>query len=71
MSGTGGLHLDLVRWCATCRDEVFFEQPDCLDDHGVDCPERVCVQCGEAFLVGFAVPTAAPAGASRRRAGAA
>lgn len=42
----------LVRWCATCRAEAMFEQPECLDGHEGDCPEMVCVQCGEAVLVG-------------------
>ena len=44
----------VVRWCATCRDDVAFEQPSCVDGHGLDCPEWVCVRCGEAVIVGFA-----------------
>jgi hypothetical protein len=48
----------VVRWCSTCQDEVTFEQPGCLDDHGLDCPEWVCVQCGDAVLVGFSLPEA-------------
>ena len=40
-------------WCSTCRAEVLFEQPDCLEEHGADCPEWVCVQCGDAVLLGF------------------
>ena len=43
-------------WCATCGSEATFEQPDCPDEHGGDCPEWVCVRCGEAFLIGFALP---------------
>lgn len=51
----------LVRWCTTCADEVAFEQPGCVDGHDSDCPEWVCVQCGDAVLIGFALPeTAAP-----------
>ncbi|GGV07688.1 hypothetical protein GCM10010182_28500 [Actinomadura cremea] len=29
-----------------------FEQPPCPDGHGPDCPERACVECGAAVLVG-------------------
>ncbi|MFD0688777.1 hypothetical protein [Actinomadura fibrosa] len=29
-----------------------FEQPPCPDGHGEECPERVCVDCGAAVLVG-------------------
>lgn len=46
----------LVRWCTTCEDDVAFEQPACVDDHGGDCPEWVCVQCGDALLIGFSLP---------------
>jgi hypothetical protein len=44
-----------ISWCTTCRADMAFEQPDCLDDHGhgVDCPEWACVGCGEAVVVGF------------------
>ena len=45
----------IVRFCTTCRGDVAFEQPECLDGHGGDCAEWVCVQCAEAFVVGFAV----------------
>ena len=41
------------QWCSTCRAAVLFEQPDCLEEHGADCPEWVCVQCGDAVLVGL------------------
>jgi hypothetical protein len=42
-------------WCTTCRADMAFEQPECLEDHGhgVDCPEWACVVCGEAVVVGF------------------
>jgi hypothetical protein len=46
----------VVRFCSICLADVGFEQPDCLDDHGLDCPEWVCVQCGDAVLVGFSLP---------------
>ena len=42
----------LPRWCTTCRADVAFERPDCLDGHDGDCPELVCVECGDAVLVG-------------------
>ena len=54
----------LVRWCTTCEDDVGFEQPGCVDDHGGDCPEWVCVQCGDALLIGFPV-SSGPAGPAR------
>lgn len=43
----------VVRFCATCQADAMFEQPECIDDHGVDCPEEVCCDCGDAFVVGF------------------
>ena len=46
----------IVRFCTICRADAPFEQPGCLDAHGSDCPEWVCVECGEAVIVGFAVP---------------
>ena len=57
----------VVRFCTTCDGEVPFEQPACLDGHGPGCPEWVCVQCGDALVVGFdlALPGAVPA-AERR-----
>lgn len=42
--------------CPGCRDERAFEQPPCMDGHGVDCPEWVCVDCGTALLVGIPLP---------------
>ncbi|MBL7499331.1 hypothetical protein I6A84_06170 [Frankia sp. CNm7] len=38
-------------YCPECADERPFEQPECLDGHGADCPERACVECGAAVLV--------------------
>ncbi|WP_165975872.1 hypothetical protein [Actinomadura rubrisoli] len=35
-----------------------FEQPPCPDGHGEECPERACVDCGSAVLVGS--PPAGP-----------
>lgn len=42
-----------LRFCVTCAADASFEQPECIDEHGVDCPEWVCVQCGDALVVGF------------------
>lgn len=46
----------VVRWCSGCAADVAFEQPGCVDGHETDCPEWVCVECGEAFLIGFTLP---------------
>jgi hypothetical protein len=46
----------IVRFCTTCRGDVSFEQPDCLEGHGSECPEWVCVECGDAVFMGFAGP---------------
>ncbi len=43
------------RQCPECRDERPFEQPPCMDDHGADCPEWICVECGFAIMVGGVV----------------
>ncbi|TDC86666.1 hypothetical protein E1285_22620 [Actinomadura sp. 7K507] len=53
-------------YCSTCGDERVFEQPPCPDGHGEECPERACVECGTAILVGSPPPalTAAPAPAT-------
>lgn len=56
----------LVRWCTTCEDDVAFEQPGCPDDHESDCPEWVCLQCGDALLIGFALGEPAPMAGSAR-----
>ncbi|MFI0487215.1 hypothetical protein [Actinomadura sp. 9N215] len=45
-------------YCSTCGDERVFEQPPCPDGHGAECPERACVECGAAVLVGS--PLTAP-----------
>jgi hypothetical protein len=53
-----------LRFCVTCAADASFEQPECIDEHGVECPEWVCVECGDAFVVGFTdvgpVPAAEP-----------
>jgi hypothetical protein len=45
--------MTITSWCATCRAERFFERPECVDGHAVDCPEWACVECGEAIMMGF------------------
>ncbi|CNE49059.1 Uncharacterised protein [Mycobacterium tuberculosis] len=58
-------------YCSTCGDERVFEQPPCPDGHGAECPERACVECGAAVLVGpppVAVPVREPVQAPRRAA---
>jgi hypothetical protein len=51
----------VVRFCSSCQDDVLFEQPDCVDGHDLDCPEWVCVQCGDALLIDFPLPGPAAA----------
>jgi hypothetical protein len=41
-----------LRWCPGCRAERVFEMPPCADEHGADCPERACVECGGAVVTG-------------------
>jgi hypothetical protein len=58
----------VLLYCAECGQERAFEEPPCVDGHGDDCPERACVECGFAVLVGIippvtAVSSRAPAGA--------
>ncbi len=38
-------------FCDTCAAETLFEQPGCVDGHGLLCPEWVCVDCGIAVDV--------------------
>ncbi|MFN2477722.1 MAG: hypothetical protein ABR615_00900 [Pseudonocardiaceae bacterium] len=48
-------------YCPECAELKAFEQPPCLDGHGVDCPERLCVTCGVALLIDLPVePVARP-----------
>jgi hypothetical protein len=48
----------VVRFCSTCRLDAAFEQPPCADGHDADCPEWVCVGCGDAVVVAFALDDA-------------
>ncbi|MEH1168364.1 hypothetical protein V6V47_23565 [Micromonospora sp. CPCC 205539] len=38
-------------YCDVCEGATPFEAPLCGDDHGTDCPELVCVRCGNAVLI--------------------
>jgi hypothetical protein len=38
-------------YCSECADFEVFEQPPCVDGHGADCPEWLCVICGTAVLI--------------------
>lgn len=44
-----------LRHCPACGEEREFEQPPCVDGHGLDCPEWSCVDCGHAIIVDFEV----------------
>jgi len=46
--------LSTYRFCTGCADERAFVQPPCQDDHGLDCPELACVDCGLAIMLGDA-----------------
>jgi hypothetical protein len=46
--------------CAECAEVTAFEQPPCVDGHGVDCPEWACTRCGDALLIGAAPRIARP-----------
>ena len=42
-----------LRWCDGCADERPFVAPPCEDGHGADCVDLMCVDCGEAIVVGL------------------
>lgn len=42
----------LFRACRDCGSEAGFEQPPCAEDHGPDCPEWFCLECGSVLMVG-------------------
>lgn len=41
--------------CPECAALKEFEQPPCLEGHGADCPEWLCLSCGTALLIGVPV----------------
>ena len=42
----------VLRDCSTCGEQRAFEAVVCAESHGADCPELVCIDCGEAVFVG-------------------
>jgi hypothetical protein len=43
--------------CPVCGRAGTIVTPDfCTDGHGSECPERMCVDCGSALLVGPPAP---------------
>ena len=42
-------------YCPECAEFGAFEQPPCVDGHGPDCPEWLCLTCGIALLIGVPV----------------
>ena len=46
----------LLLHCSGCADERAFVQPDCVDGHGADCPEWLCLDCGDAIVLGVFHP---------------
>ena len=39
-------------YCPECRADQLFEQPECAEGHGPDCPDWACVECGFAIFTG-------------------
>lgn len=37
--------------CPTCAEVTVVEAPPCLDEHGLDCPDRACTVCGTALTI--------------------
>jgi hypothetical protein len=54
-------------YCPECRSDELFEQPECLEEHGTDCPDWACVTCGYAMFTGPAPLAAELVGAAVRR----
>jgi hypothetical protein len=42
-------------YCPDCAELKLFEQPPCVDGHGADCPEWLCLTCGTALLIDMPV----------------
>ncbi|MFZ0119564.1 MAG: hypothetical protein WAN20_11755 [Pseudonocardiaceae bacterium] len=42
-------------YCPDCAKHELFEQPPCVDGHGADCPEWLCLTCGTALLIDMPV----------------
>ncbi|MDX6202581.1 MAG: hypothetical protein QOF82_1182 [Frankiales bacterium] len=41
------------RYCPVCQAETEVELLPCLDGHGEDCTERVCIGCSSAIFAGL------------------
>jgi hypothetical protein len=41
--------------CPGCGGQSDWLVPDCVDGHGLDCPERFCARCGMAVWGGVLV----------------
>jgi len=48
--------VDEYGFCPDCGTERLFEEPECHDGHGADCPERCCTHCGAAVLIDPPLP---------------
>ncbi|MEU7847459.1 hypothetical protein AB0B69_08640 [Micromonospora parva] len=54
-------------YCDVCEGVALFEAPPCVDGHGTDCPELICVDCGAAVVVSvFAAPVTRLTGRRRQ-----
>ncbi len=53
--------------CPGCAAPSEFQTPECVE-HGVDCPELLCVVCGWALVGPFELAVAQPAPAATRSA---
>ena len=57
--GSGTLEQVIEFYCTTCAEPAPFEQPPCPDGHGDDCPEWLCLRCGDAILLDPPLPAPA------------
>jgi hypothetical protein len=53
--------------CTSCDGERAFEQPDCVDGHGGDCPDWVCAECGAGVVTAVIATTSRESPATLRR----
>jgi hypothetical protein len=43
----------VVRFCSTCSSPRAFETVPCVDGHGRECPDLMCIECGYVVVAGF------------------
>lgn len=55
-----------VQHCGVCGVEEVFDRLPCGDGHGEDCPDLVCLRCGDVVVVG-PVPMAGDSRTAARR----